>query len=84
MLDRNKVNNSYKSAISTKFNKQDSKKKGNKKKLNIMNCIFSIFILGTAIGKKFRLSPIEWIAITLWFGGIALYNSSNSNNISAQ
>lgn len=82
MTEKNKVNNDYRTAAETKIKKEELKKKRNKRKLNIMNFIFSAFILGTAIGKKFDLSSIEWIAIMLWFGGIALYNFSSSKNIS--
>lgn len=50
------------------------KKKGN----YILIFVFSIFILGIAIAKKFYLSPIEWVALLFWFGVIGIYKYSKS------
>ncbi len=50
--------------------------KPNKNSWAILTFVFSVFILGTAIAKNFQLSPIEWVALVLWFGGIAIYKYS--------
>lgn len=58
-------------------NKSNNKNlKANKNSWAILTFVFSVFILGTAIAKNFQLSPIEWIALVLWFAGIAIYKYS--------
>lgn len=51
--------------------------KPNKNSWYVLTFVFSVFILGTAIAKKFQLSPIEWVALVFWFGGIAIYKYSS-------
>lgn len=53
-------------------------KKIKKRGYYILVFVFSFFILGLAIAKKFYLSPIEWVALLFWFGVIGIYNYSKS------
>ncbi|MCY6372728.1 hypothetical protein [Clostridium ganghwense] len=63
------------------MNKKSNNKniKPNKNGWRILAFVFSVFILGTAIGKKFQLSPMEWVALVFWFVGIGIYKYSTTD-----